>query len=250
MSSRKAYVEKVTNVLNERTRALLTTSGLSPKIIGMIQGRRDIFSKLAYFMMLTKNYAKGARGFVKADNFAMYGYINFNYFNKQARTDLEEFKNGLPKGKTEEENAKSDFGKFTEEENVIVIMCMPDDQSNLNLGTSVATGRSAFITFDKAVRTEYKVPGCFYLMIAFGDSFIKPAEEKKASVKATAFGAKMEKRKPSVIKGEFKEKLKTRSALQEAAIANAAQNDVQVPQSVNEPSTDLTSKLDELFSLL
>lgn len=205
-TTRKAYVAQVTADIIAAPRPSLAGNGIAPKMLSVIANRPDILAKLATFIYSTKFAMKGAKGLKKSPLHQIKAYKNFNEFNRTGREDVEDFKSSLP-----EQDAKD----FVENENCIVILALPDNLSNQSIDEAVASGKSVALKFDRAVRSEYKIPGGFYIVIMFGNSIIKPVEEKRAETKANVNARKNERRKPAVIKNELKEKTRLKEEIAE-----------------------------------
>lgn len=241
-STRKTYVENVTGQLLESPRTALAGNGIQPRMLAIMASRPDIMAKLATFVMMTKNYMKNAKGLKKAPNLQIKAYKNFNEFNRIGRDDLENFKQGLP---------PEDLETFENNKNVLVILALPDDLENQTLDEAVAVGKSVALKFDKAVRNEYKIPGGFYVIIMFGDSVIRPKDEKRAEMKAAVNERKSERRKPAAIKNEIKAKTRRRKEIENVRSQMAQlQNNVVPAQSVQSPAPVETSIIEKVLSFI
>ena len=170
--TRKQYVVEVVNQMTENPRAVLAGHGLSGAIVKMIAGRPDIMGKLATFAFSTTGAKKGAKGLKKAANFKISGYQNFAAFNTKARMDVEEFMTEL---------SASEAEKFTNENNIITFIVLPDTQTD-NTEADIANLKSVAVPFASSVKKEYKIAGGIYITVMFGDSLILPRDAKIAEV--------------------------------------------------------------------
>ena len=203
--TRKEYVLTVVEQMKENPRAVLAGHGIQAAVLQQIVSRPDIMAKLAVFAYSTKNIKKGAAGLKKAPNLKITGYKNFADFNVNAREDVETFIGGLQ---------AEDAASFKNSENILTILMLPDSTAT-QFGETPAedvnmiiSGKSVALTFDSAVRKEFKIPGGIYLTIMFGDSIIRPAEEQIAERKEKVNKAKQVKRTPAKIINELKAKAK------------------------------------------
>lgn len=198
--TRKEFVLQVTEALQANPRAILAGHGIPAAVLKLIATRPDVIAKLAVILWSTKYFKKGAKGLKKAMNFKISGYKNFQDFNKRARTDVENFMTGL---------SPEDQSKFTNNESILTLIMLPDNASGEE-ATDIAFGKSIAIGFDKAVKKEYKIPGGIYVTIMWGDSVIRPVEEKKAAVKSKINTRKQAKRTPAKVKMELTRKAKAK----------------------------------------
>lgn len=198
--TRKEFVLQVTEALQANPRAILAGHGIPATVLKLIATRPDVIAKLAVILWSTKYFKKGAKGLKKAMNFKISGYKNFQDFNKRARTDVENFMTGL---------SPEDQSKFTNNESILTLIMLPDNASGEE-ATDIAFGKSIAIGFDKAVKKEYKIPGGIYVTIMWGDSVIRPVEEKKAAIKSKINTRKQAKRTPAKVKMELTRKAKAK----------------------------------------
>lgn len=194
--TRKQYVLDVTAAIQENPRLILGGHGIKANLLKVVSSRPDILAKLAVFSFATKAGRRGARGLKKTDIFKISVYKNFPEFNGKAREDVAIFQEKLP---------ENDAMTFSNQENIITLIVLPDTPSG-DVQNDIVSGKSVALTFDKAVKTEYKVPGGMYVTIMFGNSGILPRVETKAKAKAAINERKEVKRKPAIIKAEFKRK--------------------------------------------
>lgn len=189
--------------MKENPRAVLAGHGIQAAVLQQIVNRPDIAAKLATFAYSTKNVKKGAAALKKAVNLKLSGYKNFADFNLNAREDVEKFIGGL---------SPEDAGTFKNNENILTILMLPDStatqygetaEEDVNL---IVSGKSVALTFDSAVRKEFKIPGGIYLTVMFGDSLIRTSEEAAAERKEKTNKVKQAKRTPAKIIAELKAK--------------------------------------------
>jgi hypothetical protein len=194
--TRKEFVLNVVEEMKKNPRAVLAGHGLPAAVLQKIVARDDIMAKLAAVLYSTKNVKKGAKGLKKSDAFRIYGYKNFPSFNAQAREDVETFMAGL--------NEK-DSVVFKNEENILTILLLPEGPKTgeETIEDEIVSGKSVALTFDTAVRKEYKIAGGMYLVIMFGNSIIRPAEEKVAARKEKVNKKTQVRRTPAKVKKEL-----------------------------------------------
>lgn len=199
MASKKEFVLAVTEQLKENARASLAGHGINSTVLQEIIARPDVMSKLATVLYSMKAATKGAPGLKKSPVFKIGGYKSFAEFNMKARLDVEEFVGGLPAG---------DQATFQNANNILTIILLPEEKKTGEETTEeeIVTGKSVAVTFDTAVRNEYRQPGGLYLAIYWGDSAIRPAEEKIAVRTEKANKKKQSRRTPAQIKNEIKRK--------------------------------------------
>lgn len=224
--TKKEYVLQVVEQMKENPRAVLAGHGIQAAVLQQIISRPDIMSKLATILYSTKNVKKGAPGLKKANNFKISGYKNFADFNLNAREDVETFIAGL---------TPDDSAKFKNSDNIITILMLPQVTESIDTPeesvTAIISGKSVPLTFDTAVRREYKIAGGIYLTVMMGDSVIRPIEAQVAERKEKVNNAKQVKRTPAKIVNELKSKAKKklaaldtkRNALEAAAFTTGKQ---------------------------
>ena len=198
--TRKEFVLQVTEALQKNPRAVLAGHGIPAVVLKLIASRPDVIAKLAVILWSTKYFKKGAKGLKKSLNFKISGYKNFQDFNKRARQDVENFMAGL---------APADQTTFTNNDSILTLIMLPDAASGEE-DVDITFGKSVAVGFDKAVKKEYKIPGGIYVTIMWGDSAIRPVEEKKAAVKSKINARKQAKRTPAKIKMELTRKAKAK----------------------------------------
>lgn len=203
--TRKDFVLTVVDQLKENPRQVLAGHGISAAVLQTIVGRPDVMGKLATILYSMNSAKKGAAGLKKAANFKISGYRSFGDFNGKGREDIETFIGGLP---------ADDAAKFTNANNILTILLLPDvvDNGDDVTAASIISGKSIAITFDSAVRKEYKVSGGMYLTVSFGDSAIRTAEVAAAKREEKVNKRKQIKRTPAKIAAELKAKARKKLA--------------------------------------
>jgi hypothetical protein len=197
--TRKEFVLSVVDQMIENPRAVLAGHGIQAAVLQTIVSRPDVMAKLATILWSTVYAKKGANGLKKAINFKISGYRNFADFTANAREDVEKFIAGL---------SPDDAAKFTNSNNILTIVLLPQSTAPESDSTidEIVSGKSVALTFDSAVRKEYKINGGMYLTIMVGDSCAKPVEEKIAERKAKVNKLKQVRRTPAKIIKELKSK--------------------------------------------
>lgn len=197
--TRKEFVLNVVEELKTNPRSVLAGHGINAAVLQTIVQRPDVMAKLAIVLYSTKYAKKGAKGLKKASNFVIKGYKNFPEFNLKAREDVENFIGGL---------SPDDAAKFTNADNILTILLLPEGKqtSDEETADSIISGKSIVLTFDSAVRKEYKIPGGLYLTVMIADSAARPAEVKTAERKEKINKKKNARRTPAKIKAELKSK--------------------------------------------
>lgn len=202
--TRKEYVIAVTDQLAANPRSVLAGHKIPAAVLNAISARPDVMAKLAAFGFMTKKFNQGAKGLKKTPVLKISGYKNFPDFNKNARTDVEAFTAGLP---------GPDADAFQNSENIITFIVLPDTATG-ETEADIVNGKSVTLKFDSAVKKEYSVNGGFYITIMFGDSSIRPQEEKVAVAKAKVNKAKVvrKQRNGAAVKKALIEKAKNKQA--------------------------------------
>lgn len=172
--TRKEFVVQIVNDLKENPKAILRGHGLRPNFLETLTTRDDILGKIAGFAFSTKLATKGKKALVKQNNMRVFGYKDFTMFNSKSRGDVQTFMEGL---------SPEDQESFTNSNNVLVILALPDNGDAGSTEENISLGKSVMLSFDSAVKKEYKLPGGMYYVIMFGDSVIRPVEAKKAVAK-------------------------------------------------------------------
>ena len=183
MATKKEFVVQLVEDMKSNARAVLKGHGLRPDILNVICERADIMSKLGSIAWNLKWANSGKNALIHRPNFKIFGYDSFGRFNMEARTDVEEFINGLS-----EEDQKT----FTNNDNIVVIIAQPDSEIIEDDETQIVTGPSLIVPFDKAVRAEQKTIGGKYIAVMFGESAIRSTGTPKTEVST---GVSAQKRK-------------------------------------------------------
>lgn len=199
--SRKDFVLKITEGIQENPKAVLRGHGIQPMLLTKLVTRQDVVGKLATVAYSTMYAMRGTKALMKRPNFRIYAYKNFAEYNLKARQDVENFMAGL---------SEKDQELFQNKENIVAIMALPDNtESTGDTGTDIALGKSVMLPFESSVKKEYKIIGGFYFLVMFGDSAIRKAEATKANAKATMNERKVTiSTKPARIKSKLVQKAK------------------------------------------
>lgn len=204
--TRKEFVLNIVEELKNNPRAVLAGHRIPAAVLQKITDREDVMAKLATVLYSTRYAKKGAKGLKKASNFKISGYKNFAEFNMKAREDVEVFIAGL---------SEKDQQTFQNKENILTILMLPDDKKSgeETIESEIVAGKSVALTFDSAVRKEYRIPGGVYITVMMGDSVARPAEEKAAARKEKINKKKQSRRTPAKVKAELKSKAKKKLAM-------------------------------------
>lgn len=224
--TRKEFVLNTVEEMKENPRAILAGHGIKAAVLQEIIARPDVMSKLATVLYSTRYAKKGAKGLKKAQNFRIFGYKNFPEFNAKAREDVEVFFEGL---------SEKDQATFNNAESILTILMLPGGKATGEETDEmeIITGKSTAVTFETAVKKEYKIPGGVYITVMMGDSVARPAEEKIAKRKEKKNKRVQSKRTPAKIKAELKLKARKKLDMLEKkrkdleATAYAAEKEVQ-----------------------
>jgi hypothetical protein len=197
--TRKEFVLNIVEELKTNPRAVLAGHGIQAAVLQTIIGRPDVMSKLASVLYSTVYAKKGAAGLKKAVNFKISGYKSFADFNMKAREDVETFIGGL---------SPEDSASFTNADNILTILLLPEtaNTGEESLTTEIISGKSVALTFDTAVRKEYKLGNGMYLTVMLGASAARPTEEKIAERKEKVNKKKQIRRTPAKIMSDLKRK--------------------------------------------
>mgnify|MGYP003600674591 FL=1 len=202
--TRKEFVVQIVSDLKENPKAVLRGHGLKPTFLENLASREDILGKIASFAFSTTAAPKGKKALQKQNNMRVFAYKDFTEFNGKSRADVQSFMEGLD---------DEDMNKFTNKNNVLVILALPDSSDAGSTQDNISLGKSVMLNFDNAVKKEYKSPGGMYYVIMFGDSVIRPAEAKKAEAKAVMNEKKMKVvASPAKIKAQLIKKAKSKLA--------------------------------------
>lgn len=174
----KDFIFDVIEQLKANPRRVLAGHGIPSVIIRELSDREDVLSKLANFLLTTKLANRGANGLKKSSKFQIFGYKNASQFLKASEADLNSFF-----GDDEELRAS----------NCAVIMFTPQNSQELRtkitdkegnegwfVRTKIVAGSSSYTTYAKAAAGEAKIAGTKYLVLAWEDSILRPADNKVA----------------------------------------------------------------------
>ena len=174
----KDFIFDVIEQLKANPRRVLAGHEIPSVIIRELTDREDVLSKLANFLLTTKLANRGANGLKKSSKFQIFGYKNAYQFLKASEADLNSFF-----GDDEELRAS----------NCAVIMFTPQNSQELRtkmtneegnegwfVRTKIVAGSSSYTTYAKAAAGEAKIAGTKYLVLAWEDSILRPADNKVA----------------------------------------------------------------------
>lgn len=202
--TRKEFVVQVVNDLKENPKAVLRGHGLNPTFLEMLSSREDILGKIVSFAFSTKTATKGKKALLKQNNMRIFAYKNFADFNTKGRNDVQTFMEGL---------TPEDVETFNNKNNIIVILALPDNGDTGNTEENISLGKSVMLSFDSAVKKEYKLTGGVYYVIMYGDSAIRAAEAQKAEAKEVVNEKTVKLiNTPNKIKSNLIKKAKTKMA--------------------------------------
>lgn len=174
----KDFIFDVIEQLKANPRRVLAGHGIPSVIIRELQEREDVLSKLANFLLTTKLANRGANGLKKSSKFQIFGYKNASQFLKASEADLNSFF-----GDDEELRASNcAVIMFTPQNSQELRMKMTDEEGNEGwfVRTKIVAGSSSYTTYAKAAAGEAKIAGTKYLVLAWEDSILRPADNKVA----------------------------------------------------------------------
>ena len=174
----KDFIFDVIEQLKANPRRVLAGHGIPTVIIRELQEREDVLSKLANFLLTTKLANRGANGLKKSSKFQIFGYKNSAQFLKASEADLNSFF-----GDDEELRATNcAVIMFTPQNSQEIRTKMTDEEGNEGwfIRTKIVAGSSTYTTYAKAAAGEAKIAGTKYLVIAWEDSILRPADNKVA----------------------------------------------------------------------
>lgn len=206
--TRKEFVVQIVNDLKENPRAVLRGHGLKQPLLEQLAAREDILGKIASFAFSTKLATKGKKALAKQNNMRVFAYKNYIELNSNSISDINTFMSGLP---------EEDQASFTNKDNIVVILALPDASDSGSTEDNIALGKSVMLSFNTAIRKEYKQPGGMYYVIMFGDSAIRPVEAKKAEAKAVVNEKKVTVRNTS---SKVRNQLTAKAKAKMAKVAN------------------------------
>ena len=174
----KDFIFDVIEQLKANPRRVLAGHGIPSVIIRELAEREDVLSKLANFLLTTKLANRGANGLKKSSKFQIFGYKNASQFLKASETDLNSFF-----GDDEELRATNcAVIMFTPQNSQELRTKMTDEEGNEGwfVRTKIVAGSSSYTTYAKAAAGEAKIAGTKYLVLAWEDSILRPADNKVA----------------------------------------------------------------------
>ena len=174
----KDFIFDVIEQLKANPRRVLAGHGIPSVIIRELQEREDVLSKLANFLLTTKLANRGANGLKKSSKFQIFSYKNASQFLKASEADLNSFF-----GDDEELRASNcAVIMFTPQNSQELRTKMTDEEGNEGwfVRTKIVAGSSSYTTYAKAAAGEAKIAGTKYLVLAWEDSILRPADNKVA----------------------------------------------------------------------
>ena len=174
----KDFIFDVIEQLKANPRRVLAGHGIPSVIIRELMDREDVLSKLANFLLTTKLANRGANGLKKSSKFQIFGYKNASQFLKASEADLNSFF-----GDDEELRASNcAVIMFTPQNSQELRTKMTDEEGNEGwfVRTKIVAGSSSYTTYAKAAAGEAKIAGTKYLVLAWEDSILRPADNKVA----------------------------------------------------------------------
>lgn len=173
-------------------KSVLVTHKLKPQIIKQIITRPDLCASFGVFVSNAKQYTKGAKALKASKDFRILGYVGYQNFVKKATLDVSKFQSKVT-------------GDFDLANNALVLVFQKDEATGDFKG-DIQDLKSVAITWEKAILPETKIPNAIYLVVLFGQNWIRPKSEKFAAVKLKVNLRKENKRTPAKIKAELKRK--------------------------------------------
>lgn len=195
--TKKEFVQQVSEALKASPRPVLAGHGIPMVVLKQIASRFDIIAKLTTILWSTKFFKKGAKGLKKAPGFLIKGYKNYKEFTNKAPMDTQTFMESL---------SEKDMENFNVNNNVITFVCIPDDKTSGDDATDLVGGKSIVMEYTKALKKEYRIPGCFYINVYWADSIVRPAELRIAKAKEKVNKRKYVRRTRTKILAEIKKK--------------------------------------------
>ena len=173
-------------------KSVLVTHKLKPQIIKQIITRPDLCASFGVFVSNAKQYTKGAKALKASKDFRILGYVGYQNFVKKATLDISKFQSKVT-------------GDFDLANNALVLVFQKDEATG-DFEGDIQDLKSVAITWEKAILPETKIPNAIYLVVLFGQNWIRPKSEKFAAVKLKVNLRKENKRTPAKIKAELKRK--------------------------------------------
>lgn len=174
----KDFIFDVIEQLKANPRRVLAGHGIPTVIIRELTEREDVLSKLANFLLTTKLANRGANGLKKSSKFQIFGYKNSAQFLKASEADL----NGFFGDDEELRATNCAVIMFTPQNSQEIRTKMTDEEGNEGwfIRTKIVAGSSTYTTYAKAAAGEAKIAGTKYLVLAWEDSILRPADNKVA----------------------------------------------------------------------
>ena len=173
-------------------KSVLVTHKLKPQIIKQIITRPDLCASLGVLASNAKQYTKGAKALKASKDFRILGYVGYQNFVKKATLDVSKFQDKVA-------------GDFDLANNALVVV-FQKDQATGDFEGDIQDLKSVAIPWEKAILPATKIPNAIYLVILFGENWVRPKSEKFAKVKLRINLRKENKRTPAKIKAELKRK--------------------------------------------
>lgn len=191
-NAKSQFALDVAQQLTVMGKQVLTTHKLKPQIVKTILSRPDLCASLGVFVTNSKAYNKGAKALRRTKDFQILGYVGYQNFIKKASLDVSNFQNKVD-------------GEFSLANNVNVIILQKDEATG-NFESDVTDLKSLTTTWEKAILPAAKIPNAIYLVVLYGENWVRPKSEKFAAVKLRINVKKEAKRTPAKLKAELKRK--------------------------------------------
>lgn len=215
----KDFIFDVIEQLKANPRRVLAGHGIPSVIIRELQEREDVLSKLANFLLTTKLANRGANGLKKSSKFQIFGYKNASQFLKASEADLNSFF-----GDDEELRASNcAVIMFTPQNSQELRTKMTDEEGNEGwfVRTKIVAGSSSYTTYAKAAAGEAKIAGTKYLVLAWEDSILRPADNKVAFTRSKRNERIVARElKPAKVRAALKRDLKAAIERNERTLSN------------------------------
>lgn len=215
----KDFIFDVIEQLKANPRRVLAGHGIPSVIIRELTDREDVLSKLANFLLTTKLANRGANGLKKSSKFQIFGYKNSAQFLKASEADLNSFF-----GDDEELRASNcAVIMFTPQNSQELRTKMTDEEGNEGwfVRTKIVAGSSSYTTYAKAAAGEAKIAGTKYLVLAWEDSILRPADNKVAFTRSKRNERIVARElKPAKVRAALKRDLKAAIERNERTLSN------------------------------
>ena len=215
----KDFIFDVIEQLKANPRRVLAGHGIPSVIIRELTDREDVLSKLANFLLTTKLANRGANGLKKSSKFQIFGYKNSAQFLKASEADLNSFF-----GDDEELRASNcAVIMFTPQNSQELRTKMTEEEGNEGwfVRTKIVAGSSSYTTYAKAAAGEAKIAGTKYLVLAWEDSILRPADNKVAFTRSKRNERIVARElKPAKVRAALKRDLKAAIERNERTLSN------------------------------